>query len=67
MTFTRAIFDPSDLSPAETVHTATYGENGVNTTDTLESYKQDRADMLHAKRVRDMRHAGFGQRYGICG
>lgn len=63
MTFTRRIFEPTELSPAELVHTQT----AVNDGDTLESWKQDQADKRHAKRVRDMRHAGFGQRYGICG
>jgi hypothetical protein len=66
MTFPTRSFAPTDLSQAEIVHTSTFGDN-VNDTDTLESYKLERAEREHARRVRDMRHAGYGQRYGICG
>jgi hypothetical protein len=67
MTFTRTVFAPTDLSPAEIVHAATYTPNGVNNSDTLESYKRDQADKRHAMRVRAMRDVGFGARVGYCG
>jgi hypothetical protein len=67
MTFTRTVFAPTDLSPAEIVHATTYATNGVNTSDTLESYKREREERAHAKRVAAMRTVGFGRRVGYCG
>lgn len=69
MTFSTRSFEPTDLSPAEIVHTATYGYTApeANETVSMEAYKLEREHRAHYKRMRDMRAVGFGQRYGMCG